>query len=151
MFGRKGQSALEYLMTYGWAILIIIVVGGVLYYYGVFSPGKIVGESKVGFSKVDIDTWSVDPATNSMNIMFWNKVGKDINITEVDVGTQTYTISGGHTLSSGAKDSTFVTGITTPSINAGDAYKWDVTIKYYLTEDTAKTELRSSGTLSGTA
>ena len=31
---RKGQSALEYLMTYGWAILIIIIVGGVLYYYG---------------------------------------------------------------------------------------------------------------------
>ncbi len=33
----KAQSAMEYLMTYGWAILIIGVVIGVLYQLGVFS------------------------------------------------------------------------------------------------------------------
>lgn len=38
---KKGQAALEYLMTYGWAILIIIVVVAALYAMGVFtvSPG----------------------------------------------------------------------------------------------------------------
>ena len=34
---RKGQSAMEYLMTYGWAILIVIVVVAALYGMGVFS------------------------------------------------------------------------------------------------------------------
>jgi len=34
---RKGQTAMEYLMTYGWAILIIIVVVAALYSLGVFS------------------------------------------------------------------------------------------------------------------
>jgi len=34
---RKGQTAMEYLMTYGWAILIIIVVVAALYAMGVFS------------------------------------------------------------------------------------------------------------------
>jgi len=38
---RKGQTAMEYLMTYGWAILIVIVVVAALYSMGVFtvSPG----------------------------------------------------------------------------------------------------------------
>ncbi|MEM5792965.1 MAG: hypothetical protein QXY45_01210 [Candidatus Aenigmatarchaeota archaeon] len=33
---KKGQAAMEYLMTYGWAILIIIVVVGALFAMGVF-------------------------------------------------------------------------------------------------------------------
>ncbi len=33
----KAQSAMEYLMTYGWAILIIAVVLGILYFLGVFN------------------------------------------------------------------------------------------------------------------
>jgi len=36
----KGQTALEYLITYGWAILVILVVLAVLWYYGVFNPNK---------------------------------------------------------------------------------------------------------------
>jgi hypothetical protein len=34
----RGQGALEYLMTYGWAILVILVVGVALWQMGVFSP-----------------------------------------------------------------------------------------------------------------
>lgn len=34
----KGQDAMEYLMTYGWAILIVILVAGILFALGVFSP-----------------------------------------------------------------------------------------------------------------
>ncbi len=36
----KIQSAMEYLMTYGWAILIIAVVAGVLFESGFFNPGN---------------------------------------------------------------------------------------------------------------
>ena len=35
---KKAQSAMEYLMTYGWAILIVIVVVSALYAMGVFTP-----------------------------------------------------------------------------------------------------------------
>ena len=38
MYFKKGQSAMEYLMTYGWAILIILIAVGALFYLGVFSP-----------------------------------------------------------------------------------------------------------------
>ena len=45
---RKGQGALEYLMTYGWALLIIVVVGAALFALGVFSPQT--REACTGFS-----------------------------------------------------------------------------------------------------
>jgi len=35
---KSGQSAMEYLMTYGWAILIVIVIISALYAMGVFNP-----------------------------------------------------------------------------------------------------------------
>jgi len=36
---KKAQAAMEYLMTYGWAILIVIVVVAALYAMGVFRIG----------------------------------------------------------------------------------------------------------------
>lgn len=35
---EHGQAAMEYLMTYGWAILVIVIVLGALLYLGVFNP-----------------------------------------------------------------------------------------------------------------
>ena len=35
--GRRSQSALEYMMTYGWAILIIVIVAVILYSMGIFN------------------------------------------------------------------------------------------------------------------
>ncbi len=39
----KAQSAMEYLMTYGWAILIIAIVLGALFSLGVFSSSSFIG------------------------------------------------------------------------------------------------------------
>jgi uncharacterized protein (UPF0333 family) len=37
---RKGQAAMEFLMTYGWAILVVLAAIGALAYFGVLSPDK---------------------------------------------------------------------------------------------------------------
>jgi len=52
MFGKKfkAQSAMEYLMTYGWAILIIAVVLGALFALGVFNSSSLIGTSCVALS-----------------------------------------------------------------------------------------------------
>ncbi|MGA3020542.1 MAG: hypothetical protein ABSD68_01165 [Candidatus Micrarchaeales archaeon] len=44
---KKAQSAMEYLMTYGWAILIIAVVLGALFSLGVFSGASVLGTACV--------------------------------------------------------------------------------------------------------
>jgi len=46
----KAQSAMEYLMTYGWAILIIAVVLGALFSLGVFSGASLLGTTCIASS-----------------------------------------------------------------------------------------------------
>ncbi len=49
---NKLQSAMEYLMTYGWAILVIAVVLGVLYSLGIFSPSNFAPKATPGSCQV---------------------------------------------------------------------------------------------------
>ncbi len=39
---KKGQAAMEFLMTYGWAILVVLAAIGALAYFGVLSPGNLL-------------------------------------------------------------------------------------------------------------
>lgn len=41
---QKAQGALEFLMTYGWAFLVILIMIGALAYFGVLSPTKFLPE-----------------------------------------------------------------------------------------------------------
>lgn len=38
MFNKKSQAAMEFLMTYGWAIMIVLIGIGALFFLGVFNP-----------------------------------------------------------------------------------------------------------------
>ena len=49
---ERAQSAMEYLMTYGWAILIIAVVLGVLFQIGVFSGANLTPKAHAGACQV---------------------------------------------------------------------------------------------------
>jgi hypothetical protein len=51
-FPSKAQSAMEYLMTYGWAILVIAVVLGVLYSLGIFNPSNFAPKAQPGSCQV---------------------------------------------------------------------------------------------------
>lgn len=49
-----GQTALDYLMTYGWVILIVLVVSGVLAYYGIFaSQGFLAPDCSNCYNRID--------------------------------------------------------------------------------------------------
>ena len=41
----KGQSALEYLMTYGWALVVIVIVIAALFAFGVFSTPQTCSQT----------------------------------------------------------------------------------------------------------
>lgn len=38
MHNKKAQAAMEFLMTYGWAMLIVLVVLAALFFLGIFNP-----------------------------------------------------------------------------------------------------------------
>ena len=41
---KKGQAAMEFLMTYGWAILVVLIAISALTYFGVLNPSKFLPE-----------------------------------------------------------------------------------------------------------
>ncbi len=52
----RSQSAMEYLMTYGWAILVIAVVLGVLFQLGVFGNANLAPKATPGSCEVQRTT-----------------------------------------------------------------------------------------------
>lgn len=55
---RKGQAAMEFLMTYGWAILIVLAAIGALAYCGILSPDRFLPEriNHTSMCEVEITT-----------------------------------------------------------------------------------------------
>ena len=66
---RKAQSALEYMMTYGWAILIIVIVAVILYSMGIFNPSSSITTTSIGFSPFTVSSTVCSPAGLSVAII----------------------------------------------------------------------------------
>lgn len=151
----RGQTAVEYLMTYGWAILIILIVAGVLAYYGIFAPAGFLGPTARGFGQVQVlNPWAVSATSMTLNLA--NRVGGAINVTTVtatiDASPYTCTPTAEVTIAAGA-DATFpctiggggITGAAT-----GDSYSATLVIAYRYPSDAATADFSTSGTITGT-
>ncbi len=84
----KGQSAMEYLMTYGWALLVIVIVIAVLMYIRPFSAPESCIFQSAGFSCEGVRILGDDVATtggitNSVLASVVN--GQQKSITNVEV------------------------------------------------------------------
>lgn len=88
---NRGQSALEYLMTYGWAILVVIGVGVAMYEMGVLSgAGENIQPGKRGFSQVSPLDWSVvGTGGGAVNIVLTNEAGVRVEVSDVAVSIYT--------------------------------------------------------------
>ncbi len=75
---RKGQAAMEFLMTYGWAILVVLVVIGALAYFGVLSPSTLLPEKCTFPVSVNCVDHSVSPT--AVTVVLLNGAGRDITI-----------------------------------------------------------------------
>ena len=56
---RKSQSAMEFLLNYGWAFLIVMIIIASLIYFGVLKPEQYLPdkiELKQGLDIVDAET-----------------------------------------------------------------------------------------------
>ena len=110
---RKGQSALEYMMTYGWAILVIVIVAAVLYSLGIFSPASSVGTGSTGFAPF---TASASNCTTS---------GLEIAFTVGGTpGGAPVAITGGSiTSATGLTPESYTTATPSGSVNSGSVIK----------------------------
>jgi len=87
---KKGQAAMEFLMTYGWAILIAIIAIAALIAFGVLNVGKTSANVCTLTTPLDCKGASVN--TSAMRVEIYNGAGDTINITSIAVnGTGTFT------------------------------------------------------------
>jgi|SRR3989338_429529 len=89
MSSRKGQAAMEFIMTYGWAILVVLIVIGALVYFGVLSPERFLPErcsfpaelSCIGKPLADFNA-------DTITLSLVNNVGYPITLTQ-EISTET--------------------------------------------------------------
>jgi len=78
----RAQSAMEYLATYGWALLLIAVALAVLLYYGVVNPSFFVGQQC--FLPAGLTCAILGMNTNGMILVnIYQSLGPSINITAI--------------------------------------------------------------------
>jgi uncharacterized protein (UPF0333 family) len=79
---KRGQAALEFLMTYGWAILVVMVVIGALAYFGVLNPMMFVPERCTMQTGISCDeAYRINGS--EVLIRFENNFGKDVTVTNI--------------------------------------------------------------------
>ncbi len=81
---RKSQAALEFIMTYGWAILVVLVAIGALAYFGVLSPDKFLPSKCVLQSGIACLDHKATATT--LEVVIQNSLGFDITIDNVKAG-----------------------------------------------------------------
>ncbi len=73
---RRAQAALEFLMTYGWAILVVLVAIGALAFFGVLNPGKFLPSTCVIFPGIACEDFRVN--TTSILLVLRNGAGENM-------------------------------------------------------------------------
>jgi uncharacterized protein (UPF0333 family) len=94
---KKGQAALEFLMTYGWAIMVVLVAIGALAYFGVLSPDRFL--PRKCFLEAGIGCGDFRVNENSVTLVLRNGKGEGITISNIKVknclGTTSSTLNNG--------------------------------------------------------
>jgi len=94
---RKGQAALEYLITYGWALIIIIGIITLLYSY-IFKPEFYVVESCSMAPGIECGTFTLTKSADGNNmildLILKSEMNFNITIQEFNLTTTNFLDSG---------------------------------------------------------
>ena len=124
---KKGQAAMEFLMTYGWAILVVIAAIAALAYFGVLDPARLLPERCQFPAGMDcIDKASI--TTTSLTMALRNNLGFPATISNA-TGTVGKGCDGQESVAVGAANTTFVdlSGGYTAYVANNEVYKVRIT------------------------
>ena len=87
MHNKKSQAALEFLTTYAWAFLVILIMVGALAYFGVLSPSKLLPDRCNFGSEVSCDKnrMKVDKSDTGPKMALTNNFGTAVTIKTIRV------------------------------------------------------------------
>jgi len=149
---RKGQAAMEFLMTYGWAILAAIIAIAVLAYFGVFNPGRYTSEMCQVSAPFTCDDNSIARAAG-VDIILRNGGDEDFTVTNITVSNcndvplllTAVPIASGKTATVTAA-CTDATGVA-HNLGVGTAFRGNIDITYHKTNVAGARELTATGSI----
>lgn len=140
---------MEYLTNYGWAVLIVIVVGAVLMYYGALKPP--IAKTTSGFGSLAIidQEWTAGtigtPGSDSLRIQVENRAGDGVIITDMTIdGISIGGANGNLPLTLRTAGKAWIVGSVSPG-TAGEIYTPTIVIMY----TKGGQSLSTKGTISG--
>ena len=84
----KSQAALEFLTTYGWAFLVILIMIGTLAYFGILSPGKLL-PSRCNFgSEFQCVDYQISATANTFKLRMKSAVTDLIDVTSIALSSE---------------------------------------------------------------
>lgn len=81
MVKKRGQVALEFLSTYGFAFLIILVMIGALSYFGILNPSKFLPGRCLISNEFSCTDDLISSSGSTLNVMLVNQLGNTITFT----------------------------------------------------------------------
>lgn len=160
---ERGQGSLEFLMTYGWVLLVILVALVVMWQWGLFSLGQRIEPGSFGFWGLAIqqgNEFILDPS-GKLQVSFINNAGANLTILTCNATIDQYSVQQVCGVSSGCgkiSDSECVikpgnsTVITMSSTDWKDSVgkRFDATLVFtYKDNRTKDNVLQSSGRIWG--
>ena len=161
MNNKKGQAAMEFLMTYGWAILVVLIAIGALAYFGVLSPERFLPTSCTLGTGFACDEFKASAAAASnVEIYLRNGIGSsitisggDVTLTEQDSDTCTAVTENGaaadagdETLADGARGQWVWTCNDIDANSADSKFKADISFTYTAGGETLSHDISGSMT-----
>ncbi|MEK6934652.1 MAG: hypothetical protein AABW46_02130 [Nanoarchaeota archaeon] len=132
---RRGQAAMEFLMTYGWAILVVLIAIGALAYFGVLNPSRFLPSSCTLMPGLSCEAFKVDAtaAGGHIRVDIQNGIGQDLTAVSITtVGDSGGACTGDASTAAVLNDGATVTHTITCAVvpTAGARFKSDLTIAY---------------------
>ena len=124
----KAQAAMEFIMTYGWAIVVVLIVITALSHFGILNPGNIFPERcilQLGLECVDYKVTQSEVA-----LIIKNTLGTTITIrsTGVSVNNITCSSNSSQIMPSNARSVSMISGCSNGM--PGERFKGEITISY---------------------
>jgi len=148
IFHKKGQAAMEFLMTYGWALLVVLIAIAALAFFGLLNPARFLPEKceiAPGLTCMDFTASSNGTAPNSdIIILLNNGIGQTMKNVVLNVSD----CSTGGTLNTLVEGDTERFNITAcDNMVPNTRFKADMTISYVTTTEGISLNHSKSGYL----
>ena len=88
----KAQAALEFLTTYGWAFLVILIMISALAYFGVLKPSKLLPDRCSFGAEIGCQDYMLDLSGDQVLLRLKNNLAEVITVDSFNLSAETQTL-----------------------------------------------------------